>query len=225
VERRLDEDQKNKKAYPLELDKLKGVLISLKNRKEEEKRKIDELEKERKKQEIEFDMENEKIKRSQLRLLDVKTNKEYQAFLKEIEWAKEVNSQREEEIIKILDEIDQLKKNYESLNQMAEREREEIEEEIGKVEDHMILVDKDIAQCQKAREEIINELDPQHLKRYTILKEKRDGIAIVLVKNEACQGCYVNIPPQMYNEVQKNMDVILCPNCHRILYWENRENN
>jgi predicted nucleic acid-binding Zn-ribbon protein len=29
----------------------------------------------------------------------------------------------------------------------------------------------------------------------------------------------------MYNEVQKNMDVILCPNCHRILYWETNESN
>jgi predicted nucleic acid-binding Zn-ribbon protein len=55
------------------------------------------------------------------------------------------------------------------------------------------------------------------------LKEKRNGIAIVLVKNEGCQGCYVNIPPQMYNEVQKNNEIILCPNCHRILYWENKD--
>ncbi len=210
-------------AYPQQLERLKGLLKSLEEKKEEEKRRIEELEKDRRKKEGELELESERIKRSQLRLLEVKTNKEYQALLKEIEWAKELNSQREEEIIKILEEIDQLKENYESIMEKAQKETEQIKEQIEKVKMQMAQVEKDIAQWQHNREEIIKELDPQLLKRYNIIKEKRDGIAIVLVKNEACQGCYVNIPPQMYNEVQKNMEIILCPNCNRILYWENEK--
>ncbi|MBW2039909.1 MAG: hypothetical protein JRI46_10045 [Deltaproteobacteria bacterium] len=225
VEQDIDEAQKDKGAYPLELERLKGLLRSLEDRKEEKKRGIEELERERRKKEGELGLESERIKRSQLRLLEAKTNKEYQALLKEIEWAKEINSQQEEEVIKILEEIDQLKDNYESIKEKGEREREEIEGEIEKVKERMIQVEKDIAQGHQTREEIIKDLDPQLLKRYNTIKEKRDGIAIVLVKNEACQGCYVNIPPQMYNEVQKNREIILCPNCNRILYWEGTKNN
>lgn len=223
MEHEIEEAQKNQRAYPLQLERLDGLLRSLEDKKEEHRRTIEELERERKKKEGELELENEKIKRSQLRLLEAKTNKEYQALLKEIEWTKEINSQREEDIINILEESDELKNSYESLKERAAKEKEEMEEEIGRVKERMVQAEKDIAQWHETKADIIKELDPQLLQRYTILKEKRDGIAIVLAKNEACQGCYVNIPPQMYIEVQKNMEIILCPNCNRILYWENRE--
>ena len=223
MEHEIEEAQKNQRAYPLQLERLDGLLRSLEDEKEEHRRTIEELERERRKKEGELELENEKIKRSQLRLLEAKTNKEYQALLKEIEWTKEINSQREEDIINILEESDELKNSYESLMERAAKEKEEMEEEIAGVKEQMVQAEKDIAQWHETKADIIKELDPQLLQRYTILKQKRDGIAIVLAKNEACQGCYVNIPPQMYIEVQKNMEIILCPNCNRILYWENRE--
>ncbi len=223
VERNIEEAQKDKRAYPLELERLEGLLKSLEDKKEEKKRRIEELERERRTKEGELELEKERIKRSQLRLLEVKTNKEYQALLKEIEWAKELNSQGEEVVIKILEEIDQLNDDYKYVKERAEKERGGIEGDIEKAKEQMVQVEKDIAKWRETNEEIIKELDPRLLKRYNTIKEKRDGIAIVLVKNEVCQGCYVNIPPQIYNEVQKNLEIILCPNCNRILYWETSE--
>jgi predicted nucleic acid-binding Zn-ribbon protein len=222
LERRIEEAQKEKESYPLALERLEGLLKAQEEKKEEEKRRIEELERERVKLEGELEMESERTKRSQLKLLEIKTNKAYQALLKEIEMGKEHNSQREEEIIRMLDEIDQLKTDYTSTVERAHRERKEIEEEQTKVKEQMVAVEKNIIHWHQNREEIVRELDPELLKRYTILKDRRNGIAIVLVKNEGCQGCYVNIPPQMYNEVQKNKEIIVCPNCHRILYWESR---
>lgn len=223
VEGEIEKAQEDKIAYPLELERLEYQLTSLEEKKEEEKRRIEELERQRSKKEGELELESERIKRSQVRLLEIKTNKEYQALLKEIDWAKEINSQREEEIIKILEEIDQLKDSYESLKEKAATNKEEIEAEIENIREQMVQVEKDIAQGQETKEEIIKELDPQLLKRYTSLKEKRGGIGIVLVKRGVCLGCYVNIPPQMYNEVQKNREIILCPSCNRILYWQSNE--
>jgi predicted nucleic acid-binding Zn-ribbon protein len=223
VEQQIAEAQQNKEAYPLELERLQALIKAQEEQQEEEKQKIEELEKERIAMEGELELENERIKRSQLKLLEIKTNKEYQALLKEIETGKEHNSQREEEIIRMLDEIDQLRTDYASSKERVRQEKEEIEKETAQVKELMVKVEQDIGRWQKTREEILKETDPELLKQYNTLKEKRNGIAIVLVKNEGCQGCYVNIPPQMYNEVQKNNEIILCPNCHRILYWENKD--
>ena len=44
-------------------------------------------------------------------MFEVKTNKEYQALLTEIEAIKEASSREEEEILRLMDEIDELKKN------------------------------------------------------------------------------------------------------------------
>ena len=222
VEQQIEEAQRKQGAYPLELERLQALLKAQEEQQEEEKRRIEELEKERIAMEGELELENERIKRSQLKLLEIKTNKEYQALLKEIEMGKEHNSQREEEIIRMLDEIDQLKTDYASSTERVRKEKKEIEEETAQVKGQMAKVEQDISHWHQTKEEILKETDPDLLKRYNTLKEKRNGIAVVLVKNEGCQGCFVNIPPQMYNEVQKNKEIILCPNCHRILYWENK---
>jgi predicted nucleic acid-binding Zn-ribbon protein len=223
VEQLIEEAQRKKVAYPLELERLQALLRAQEEQQEEETRRIEELEKERIDMEGELELENERIKRSQLKLLEIKTNKEYQALLKEIETGKEHNSQREEEIIRMLDEIDQIKTDYASSRERMRKEKEEIDKETALVKEQVVKVEQDIGHWRQTREEILKETDADLLKRYTALKEKRNGIAIVLVKNEGCQGCYVNIPPQMYNEVQKNKEIILCPNCHRILYWEDKD--
>ena len=122
----------------------------------------------------------------------------------------------------MLEEIDRLKTDYASTIERAHKERKEIEEEQAKVREQMVIVEQNIIHWHHNREEIVRELDPELLKRYTTLKERRNGIAVVLVKDEGGQGGYVNTPPQMYNEVQKNKEIIICPNCHRILYRENK---
>jgi predicted nucleic acid-binding Zn-ribbon protein len=220
LERQIEEAQKEKETYPLTLERLEGLLKAQEEKKEEEKTRIEELERERIKLEGELEMETERVKRSQLKLLEIKTNKEYQALLKEIEMGKEHNSQREEEIIRMLDEIDRLKADHASTVERAHSEREEIEQEQTRVREQMVIVEQHMTQWHHNREEIVEELDPELVKRYTTLKERRNGIAVVLVRNEGCQGCFVNIPPQLYNEVQKNKEIIVCPNCQRILYWE-----
>ena len=220
LERQIEEAQKEQESHPLTLERLEGLLKAQEEKKEEEKRRIEVLEKERVKLEGELEMESERTKRSQLKLLEIKTNKEYQALLKEIEMGKEHNSQWEEEIIRMLDEIDLLKTDHASTVERAHRERKEIEEEQARVREQMVLVEQNITRWHHNREEIVRALDPELVKRYTTLKERRNGIAVVLVRNEGCQGCYVNIPPQLYNEVQKNKEIIVCPNCQRILYWE-----
>jgi hypothetical protein len=70
------------------------------------------------------------------------------------------------------------------------------------------------------KEALSKQIESKLLKLYHTLKEKRHGVGVVNVKHETCQGCFVNVPPQMFIEVQKNNALIRCPNCNRILYWD-----
>ena len=56
---------------------------------------------------------------------------------------------------------------------------------------------------------------------YQLIKQG-DGIAIVDVKNAVCQGCNMNIPPQMYNELQRDISLKYCPSCERIIFWQDQ---
>ncbi len=53
-----------------------------------------------------------------------------------------------------------------------------------------------------------------------MIKGRRNGIAVVSARSSICSGCNMNLPPQLYNELQRSEELICCPNCNRIIYWD-----
>jgi predicted nucleic acid-binding Zn-ribbon protein len=206
--------------YPKDIKKLDEKQNIERERIQKEKEKIELLEKERKKKEGHLNLEQDKIKRAEGRMFEVKTNKEYQALLTEIEGFKEVASQEEEAILQVLEEIDELKKNLMKREKEVSVNLEKIEAESKRIQEKLTQGDEVWKKQMERREFLAKQLESELSKLYNTLKEKRQGVGVVTVKQETCQGCFVNIPPQMFIEVQKNNTLIRCPNCNRILYWE-----
>ena len=205
---------------PKELKKLDEKLSIEKERIQKERERVESLEKERRKKELDLGSKQEKIKKEEARMFEVKTNKEYQALLTEIETIKESIGRDEEGILQILDEIDELKKNLAKREKEMAAAQEKVESERKAIEEKMAHGDAVWKKQMERREVIAKQLEGNLVKLYDTLKEKRQGLGVVSAKAETCQGCFVNIPPQMFIEVQKNNALIRCPNCNRILYWE-----
>jgi predicted nucleic acid-binding Zn-ribbon protein len=206
--------------FPKEVKKLDENQNIESERIQKDREKIELLEKERRRKEGHLNMEQEKIKRAEGRMFDVKTNKEYQALLSEIEGIKEANSREEEEILQVMDEIDELKKDLSKREKEMAITVERIEAEKRKIQERMAQGDAVWKQQVERREVLSKQIESKLIKLYNTLKEKRQGVGVVSVKQETCQGCFVHVPPQMFIEVQKNNSLIRCPNCNRILYWE-----
>ncbi len=75
-----------------------------------------------------------------------------------------------------------------------------------------------IAEARSVRDVLAKQLRPDVLKRYGTIKMRR-GLAVVAVRDGTCRGCNMNIPPQLYNTLQRGNSLELCPNCNRIIYW------
>jgi hypothetical protein len=212
--------KEDRDRIPKELKRLDEKQKIEKEKIQKEKEKIELLEKERRQKEGHLNVEQDKIKRTEGKMFEVKTNKEYQALLSEIETLKEEKSRAEEEILQLLDEIDELKKK------LLHREKEvaitlgKIEGERKKIQERMTHSELLWKRQMERGEVLTKQLNSNLFKLYNTLKEKRQGVGVVSVKKETCQGCFVNIPPQMFIEVQKNNQRIQCPNCNRILYWD-----
>ncbi len=221
---KIDLDLRNIKGdrdrTPKELKKLDEKLSIEKERIQKEKERVESLEKERRKKELDLSAKQDKIKKEEARMFDVKTNKEYQALLGEIEAIKESIGRDEEGILQILDEVDELKKNLAKREKEMAAAQEKVETERKAIEEKMARGDAVWKKQMERREVIAKQLEGYLVKLYDTLKEKRHGLGVVSAKSETCQGCFVNIPPQMFIEVQKNNALIRCPNCNRILYWE-----
>jgi len=215
--------KEEKDRYPREMKRLDEKQRVEKERIQKQKEKFESLEKTRRQKEGELSLEQEKIKKAEGRMSEVKTNKEYQAFLNEIDAIKEANSRMEEEILQVMDEVDNLK------DELSKRERdvaatlEKVEAERKELQGKMAHDEKVWSDQMERREVLSKKIESKLVKLYDTLKEKRQGVGVVGVKHETCQGCFVNVPPQLFIEVQKNNALVRCPHCNRILYWEGNQ--
>jgi uncharacterized protein len=189
---------------------------------EESKKKFEELNKLQSEKEDKLRKGIDTLKKTKDRLLEVKTNKEYQAILKEMETIENKNSESEDEIISGLEEIDHMRaevrakeKDFETHRSQYEKEKKKIEKEIGQL-------DRDLHDAEKKTDALRKQIRDELLKRYETIKGRRNGVAVALVWKEVCGGCHMNIPPQMYIELQRSSELLTCPNCNRIVYWYNQ---
>ena len=168
--------------------------------------------------EREIQVVDDRIIKSNETLRMVKTNKEYQIFLREVDDNKKRKDVFETEFLEYLDTKEEIKesvqeseKEYNLLKEQIEAEQKNIEK---KSTDDRELLDEYLTQ----QNEIGKRLDSSLMKRFAKISKMNQGLAVVNVKNEICMGCFMNIPPQLYIEVQRENSLILCPQCSRILY-------
>ena len=106
------------------------------------------------------------------------------------------------------------RKEYKDLIEITNQEKQTIEHDAA---EKMKL----LGQLEMDRNRASKIIDPKLLSKYTVIKDIVKIMAIAPVKDAVCRGCNLNIPPQMYNELQKGDDLRFCPNCQRMIYWDN----
>jgi uncharacterized protein len=220
LDTQLIEYERKRAAAPKRLAEIEQDLQKAKDKVAKEKEIIEELDKERRRKEKELDGEKERIKKVQSKLFEIKTNKEYQAVLKETEAAQAANDKTEEETILLLERIEELRKDYESSQAYAKKRDKEVDAEKKELEKEMSSLDGVVTKLKKERDGLLSRVGGEAKARYKVLLEKRSGLAVVNVKNGTCLGCYMNIPPQLFIEVTKNARLITCPSCNRIFYYQ-----
>jgi predicted nucleic acid-binding Zn-ribbon protein len=185
------------------------------------KQRHDSLELKKRGKERELDDINEKIKKLKARTTEIKTNKEYQAHLKEIESVEKERYTVEDEILFVMEEIDASSKEIESEEAKLRTEKDKIEAFKKQLEKERLDAEKELLTLQEDRSRIVDNIDKETYNQYIILIESCNGIAVTEAKEEICLGCNMNIPPQLFVEIKRDEEIFHCPQCRRILYCKN----
>lgn len=172
----------------------------------------------RKEKEGELEAKEGVAKKYQSQLYQVKTNKEYSALQDEIGRAKADGSVIEEDIIRIFDSIDAKNKEITKEKEVVKAGEAKLAEEKKMLEKQAESVKKELEVVKIKRSELAVRVDPKNLSKYERLLKNRDGLAIVPVANESCQGCFRILPPQVINEIRMKDALVVCDSCARILY-------
>lgn len=213
-----------KQTLPDAARELDRSIETRRDRMAEERIAFESLNKLHKEKELEFKQGQEKLRKARERLQEVKTNREYQAMLMEIETVEQGNGRIEEDILVLYDRIDEKKVFLEVHEKAFEKDRIMYEEERKRIDEEMVSLDGDLEEQKEKFDTLLQGLEPDLRRRYEMIKGRLNGIAIVPARKGICSGCNMNIPPQLYNELQRSDQIHYCPNCNRIIYRDENAN-
>ncbi len=162
----------------------------------------------------------EKIEKYKTQQFEVKSNKQYDALGKEIDYS-------QERITKLTKELEQLEGKAGLAKEDAKAMGPEIEQMQGELKEksnELALVNKEHEEeelkLQHEREKIVSRIQKSDLQMYERIRKAKGGLAVVPVKRNSCGGCYNRIPPQRVLELRKNSHMTACERCGRILVSE-----
>jgi uncharacterized protein len=203
---------------PSRIEEMASVLQRFDQEMALQKSEIDVLRKHYRSYDADIQTHQERVKKRNIQLDAVKTNKEYQAILKEIEEIRAAVSRMEDKALECLDSIETAEKGLGATKVEYASAAEKIEAEKKSAEKEADEWKKDYQQLIAERDRLSGMIDPDLLREYQSVKKTIGSPAIVAASDAVCQGCYMNIPPQMYNELHREDELRICPHCHRLLY-------
>ena len=204
---------------PIKLQRFNDKLDSTRKRFKEQKDRLESLKRDRGSIEQDIQDMEDKIGKSNMKLSHIKSNKEYQAALKEIDDLNRIKYGMEDKVLQIMEEIEELEKKYD----MSKDEQEELEKKIkldqGQISRELDALEKEFQDLETERVNFSQAVDQELLRQYLFIKERKGGRAIGPVIGGVCQSCHMEIPQQIYNELIRGHSLLSCTNCDRFIYW------
>ena len=157
--------------------------------------------------------------KSNIKLTNIKSNKEYSAALKEIEDLNVSMSNLEDRTIQTMELIEELEATCAKNKELQINAKEAFDKDKEEIEKSLHDFDVAMKDLMEQREDLYRKADHEILKKYKMLLEKKGGTAVSPVIQGICQTCHMGIPPQKFNELIKSQILMTCPFCYRIIYW------
>ena len=185
---------------------------------DDEKSRLDGLERERRGIEQLLQLERDKVKKWEGRLGEIKTPREYAALSREIDIAKKANEGSSEQLKELGNQAAEIRGTLEAREEALGEREEAAQGQLQALEKDTAELQDRMAALEKRRAEASTVVDPSLLGKYENIRRRRAGVAIAPVVGMSCNGCHRNIPPQLAIILQRANSIEICPNCNRIIY-------
>lgn len=157
-----------------------------------------------------------------------KTNKEYATVLTQINTEKADNTKVESDALKILAEVDTVKKQAEAIEATIVGEEEQLTKIQNSCAQEINKLDGMIDELSVKHDKAAKELSPDTLALFERLARQYDGEAMAPVEQAGrkppfsytCGGCYMSLNAEHANALRTRDEIRQCDNCQRLLYMD-----
>jgi predicted nucleic acid-binding Zn-ribbon protein len=177
--------------------------------------------KERQRRTLERELENgqAQLAKTQHKLHEVKTNKEYSAVLAEITAAKQQIMVLEDRILELMEALEQQRQTVQRQEQHVHETGQQLHGQREEVQQVYDTLQQQIGAEEGQRRQVITVLSAPLYLAYQRLAAQRNGQVVVEVQAETCGGCHLKVRPQLLSEIRQQDKLVPCPHCQRLLLW------
>ena len=223
VEKRLLDINNSRGDLPSKIDVVKGKIDNLVNDNSNYATRLSEIEKRKTLLNNEIsDLEN-KTSTLNEQMYKVKSNREYEALLSEIDHLNNEN-------LNFINELDEFDSEIKTINSSMTENNENLDllnKELSKKEtqlsDTNAEFEKEEKQLEKEKDLFIknlSEVAESLIDTYNSKKEEYDGLAFSEISRGCCGNCYSQLPPQLMIDAKDRVQLVSCPSCNILLYIE-----
>jgi uncharacterized protein len=151
-------------------------------------------------------------------LMQVKTNKEYQAMLHEIAAAEHEVRTREDRILEQMEAAETETAVVKDAEKVFREAQATVASERQKLDARRTTLEVTVTRLAAEREALRPKIGSEALRLFDHLALRR-GVAVAEARDGHCTFCHVRLRPQVFNEIRRNDRVVQCDSCLRILYY------
>jgi predicted nucleic acid-binding Zn-ribbon protein len=223
LDEQLGELDRSKVYLPEMIDNINKDIKSLESELNEYQQKL--VDSQKRQKELELDIETDKIEleKYQKQMKVIKTNKEYDALVAEIDSKKRRINDNEDEILKLMGIVDESTEKIAELKQKLEKVKVNNESQLEQLRSELQSLEAKITEKKKLRNDLAKTIDRKALTVYERIRKGKGGMAVVPLRKRACAGCFKQIPPQMVQQIRRGDRIYTCDSCGRILIWTDEE--
>ncbi len=166
-----------------------------------------------------------RIEELRTRQANITNAREYQAVLVDISTQKVDKGKVEDDTIKAMDAAEKANAEVEDLRKKLEIDKARLQELLGNVDARVTLLKAEIESARAPMEEAAKILPARYLEAYERAARPHDGDALAplekpnnRIEEYICSGCNTYLVTDIYNRIHNGDELVLCPNCGRILY-------
>ncbi len=175
--------------------------------------------------ELEVSSKEAELQKFQQQMMSIKTNKEYDALVGQIDSVKESISSSETELLELIDRIAELEKLMVEYREKVSHVEENNNKQLQILQDKIANIGNTMSGKMMNRTEVSSAIPKPILTIYERVRKGKGGTVVVVVKRRACGACYKALTPKKVQEIKKGDRIHTCDNCGRIMFWNNEDSN
>ena len=220
LDNRIGELQREVSALPKHIAVIERTLESHLRKLEADRAALVANQRERKTQDAAIQVQEQKISHLKDQIMEAKTNEQYRAFQKEIEFCQKEIRKAEDRILILMEESEPLEANVRIAEIALQEEKRKVESEKQEARQRTAEDQQALAALRADRETVVAEVNPGVYSSYERLRAKRRGLAVAESVDGRCSACHMALRLQFYQELRISTDeVMFCESCGRILFY------